>query len=91
MMKFEWDTDKAAANLRKHGVSFDEAGTVFLDQLALSGPDPDHSMGKPRYITFGISSLGRLLAVFHTHRPGVIRIIGARRVTRAERKLYEEN
>jgi uncharacterized DUF497 family protein len=91
MMKFEWDTEKAAANLRKHGVSFDEAGTVFLDQLALSGPDPDHSMGEPRYITFGISSLGRLLAVSHTHRPGVIRIISARRVTRAERKLYEEN
>lgn len=90
-MKFEWDTEKAAANLRKHGVSFDEAGTVFLDQLALSGPDPDHSVGEPRYITFGISSLGRLLAVSHTHRPGVIRIISARRVTRAERKLYEEN
>ena len=91
MIKFEWDTEKAAANLRKHGVSFDEAGTVFLDQLALSGPDPDHSMGEPRYITFGISSLGRLLVVFHTHRPGVIRIISTRRVTRAERKLYEEN
>lgn len=91
MIKFEWDTEKAAANSRKHGVSFDEAGTVFLDQLALSGPDPDHSMGEPRYITFGISSLGRLLVVFHTYRPGVIRIISARRVTRAERKLYEEN
>ena len=91
MMKFEWDTEKAAANSRKHGVSFDEAGTVFLDQLALSGPDPDHSVGEPRYITFGMSSLGRLLAVCHTHRPGVIRIISARRVTRAERKLYEEN
>lgn len=91
MMKFEWDTAKAAANLRKHGVSFDEAGSVSLDQLALSGPDPDHSTGEPRYITFEISSLGRLLAVFHTHRPGVIRIISARRIPRAERKLYEEN
>lgn len=91
MMKFDWDAEKAAANARKHGVSFDEAGTVFLDQLALSGPDPDHSMGEARYITFGLSSLGRLLAVSHTHRPGVIRIISARRVTRAERKLYEEN
>ena len=91
MMKFEWDTAKAKANVRKHGVSFDEAGSAFLDQLALSGPDPDHSMGEPRYITFGMSSLGRLLAVFHTHRPGVIRIISARQVTRAERKLYEEN
>lgn len=91
MMKFEWDTAKAKANVRKHGVTFDEAGSAFLDQLALSGPDPDHSMGEPRYITFGMSSLGRLLAVFHTHHPGVIRIISARRVTRAERKLYEEN
>jgi hypothetical protein len=91
MMKFEWDTTKAEANVRKHGVSFDEAGSAFLDQLALSGPDPDHSVGEHSYITFGMSSLGRLLAVCHTHRPGVIRIISARRVTRAERKIYEEN
>lgn len=90
-MKFDWDTAKAAANLSKHGVSFDEAGSVFLDPLALSGPDPDHSAGEHRYVTFGMSSLGRLLIVCHTHRPGVIRIISARRVTRAERKIYEEN
>jgi hypothetical protein len=90
MMKFEWDAAKAAANVRKHGVSFDEAGSVFLDQLALSGPDPEHSLGESRYITFGMSSLRRLLAVSHTYRPGAIRIISARRVTRAERKLYEE-
>ena len=91
MMKFEWDNAKAEANVRKHGVTFDEAGSAFLDQLALSGPDPDHSAGEHRYITFGMSSLGRILAVSHTHRPGVIRIISARRVTRAERKIYEEN
>jgi uncharacterized DUF497 family protein len=90
MMKFEWDTAKAASNVRKHGVSFDEAGSVFLDQLAVSGPDPDHSVGESRYITFGMSSLGRLLAVSHTYRPGAIRLISARRVTRAERKIYEE-
>lgn len=90
MMKFEWDAAKAAANVRKRGVSFDEAGSVFLDQLALSGPDPEHSLGESRYITFGMSSLRRLLAVSHTYRPGAIRIISARRVTRAERKLYEE-
>lgn len=90
-MKFEWDAAKADANLGKHRVSFDEAGSVFLDPLAISGPDPDHSVGESRYITFGMSSLGRLLAVSHSYRPGVIRIIGARRVTRAERKLYEEN
>ena len=89
-MRFEWDPRKAASNLRKHGVSFDEAGSVFLDPLAVSGPDPDHSVGESRYVTFGMSSLGRLLAVSHTYRPGAIRIIAARRVDRAERKLYEE-
>ena len=90
MMKFEWDTAKAASNIRKHDVSFDEAGSVFLDRLAVSGPDPDHSIEESRYITFGMSRLGRLLAVSHTYRPGAIRIISARRVTRAERKIYEE-
>ena len=89
-MRFEWDPEKAAANLRKHHISFDEAGSVFLDQLALSGRDPEHSVGESRFITFGWSSLGRLLAVSHTYRPGAIRIISARRVTRGERKLYEE-
>lgn len=90
-MSFEWDAAKAAANLSKHGVSFDEAGSVFLDRLAVSGPDPDHSVGETRYITFGMSRLGRLLAVSHTYRPGAIRIISARRLARAERKLYEES
>ena len=89
-MNFEWDPRKAEINLHKHGVSFDEAGSVFLDRLALSGPDPEHSVGESRYITFGVSSLGRLLAVSHTYRPGAIRIINARRVARGERKLYEE-
>jgi uncharacterized protein len=89
-MKFEWDEQKATANIRKHGVSFDEAASVFLDQLAVSGPDPDHSVGEFRYITFGMSSLGQLLAISHTYRPGAIRINSARRITRAQRKLYEE-
>lgn len=89
-MKFEWDPRKAETNLRKHGVSFDEAGSVFLDHLALSGPDPEHSIEESRYITFGMSRLGHLLAVSHTHRPGVIRIITARLVTRNERRIYEE-
>ena len=90
MMEFEWDAPKAATNLKKHGVTFDEAASVFLDQLAVSGPDPDHSVGESRYITFGMSSLGQLLAVSHTYRPRGIRIISARRVTRSERKIYEE-
>ena len=89
-MEFEWNPQKAAANVRKHSVTFDEAATVFLDELAISGADPDHSVGESRYITFGASSLGRLLAVSHTHRSGAIRIISVRRVTRAERKIYEE-
>lgn len=89
-MKFEWDPHKAEINFRKHGVSFDEAGSVFLDRLALSGQDPEHSVGESRYITFGISSLNRLLSVSHAYRPGAIRIISARRVTRGERRLYEE-
>jgi len=89
-MNFEWNEKKAAANLRKRGVSFDEAATVFLDPLALSGHDPDHSEAEDRYITFGVSLLGRLLSVCHTYRPGAIRIVSARLATRSERQLYEE-
>ncbi|MEO8386126.1 MAG: BrnT family toxin [Betaproteobacteria bacterium] len=63
---------------------------MFLDTLALSDRDPDHSIDEERYITFGISSLGQLLAVSHTYRPGIIRIISACRTTRSERRLYEE-
>lgn len=74
-MRFDWDTKKAETNLRKHGVSFDEAATAFLDPHAVSGPDPDHSVGEERYITFGYSQLVRLVAVYHTYRPGTIRII----------------
>ena len=90
-MKFEWDSIKAETNLRKHDVSFDDASSVFLDPLALSGSDPEHSIGESRYITFGMSLLGRMLAVSHTYRPDAIRIIMARRVTRGERKTYEES
>lgn len=90
-MNYEWDPKKAEVSHRKHGVTFDEAATVFLDPMAVSGPDPDHSLSEDRYITFGYSRLGRLLAVCHTYRPGAIRIITARRVTRGERKVYEES
>ena len=89
-MRFDWDSKKAETNLRKHDVSFDEAATAILDPHTVSGPDPDHSFGEERYITFGYSQLGRLVAVCHTYRPGTIRIINARRMTRRERKLYEE-
>lgn len=89
-MKFEWDAAKAATNTVKHRVSFDEAATVFLDPLAVSGRDPDHSTHEPRYVTFGLSSLGRLLVVAHTYREGGIRIVSARRADRSERRIYEE-
>jgi uncharacterized DUF497 family protein len=87
---FQWDLGKARSNLRKHGVSFDETASVFFDPLAVSGNDPDHSIDESRYVTFGLSSRGRLLAVIHTVRADSIRIISARRATRNERRLYEE-
>ena len=74
-MQFEWDPAKAASNLRKHGVSFDEAATVFENDLSLTGHDPDHSVSETRLITFGISSARRLLVVSHTTRGNRIRII----------------
>lgn len=89
-MDFEWDDDKAEANERKHGVSFTEAETVFADQLALTGYDPDHSDEEDRYITMGTSIDGRLLVVAHTDRNDRIRIISARKASRKERRDYED-
>ena len=89
-MEFEWDADKAAANIAKHGVSFHEAATVFGDPLALTYFDPDHSVDEDRYLTFGLSSEGVLLVVSHTDRGEKTRIISARRATRKEKKSYEE-
>jgi uncharacterized DUF497 family protein len=85
-----WDQHKAAANLKKHKVSFEEASTVLADPLAITGADPDHSIGEVRWITFGLSNRRRLLAVCHTEEDDVIRIISARAATRPERRLYEE-
>jgi uncharacterized DUF497 family protein len=89
-MRFEWDPTKAAKNLRAHRVPFDEATSVFGDRLAVTFADPDHSIGEPRFLTFGQSSEGRLLVVSHTQRQGRVRVISARRATRHERKIYEE-
>jgi uncharacterized protein len=89
-VRFEWNALKAAANLRKHGVSFDEAASVFFDPLSATGNDPDHSLDERRFVTFGMSSSARLLVVAHVEHDGAIRIITARLATRAERKLYEE-
>jgi len=89
-MDFEWDPNKAEINLRKHGVSFAEAGTVFGDELAITVPDPDHSDDENRYITVGWSNRRSLLIVSHTDRDDKIRIISARELTPRERKTYEE-
>lgn len=89
-MRFEWDSTKAAENLATHGVSFEEAATVFRDALSATGPDPDHSVGEERFITFGLSTSGRFLVVAHTEVGDIIRIISARLATSGERKIYEE-
>ncbi len=88
--RFEWDESKAAVNLRKHGVSFEEAASVFSDSLAYTFQDPDHSVEEERLLTFGYSHTRRLLAVIHAERGGAIRIISARRATRHERGIYEQ-
>jgi hypothetical protein len=90
-MIFEWDEAKSASNLKKHKVSFEEASSVFADDLALSGRDPDHSIEEHRHITFGMSNKNRLLVVAHTDRGSKIRIISARLATKAERKMYEDS
>ncbi len=89
-MEFEWDPKKAAKNLRKHGVSFNEAATVFGDSLGTTVPDPDHSVAEDRYITVGMSNRRRLVMVAHTEREEWSRIISARELTRAEKEAYEE-
>ncbi len=90
-MDFEWDADKARRNKRKHGVSFEEAASVFGDPLAITFADPDHSAGEERRLSFGLSQTGRLLVVSHAERARRVRIISAREATRYERKIYEES
>jgi uncharacterized DUF497 family protein len=90
MMEFEWDPEKAAQNLAKHEVSFQDAATVFGDPLAVTYHDPDHSEDEDRFLTFGRTRDGRLVVVSHTDRGDETRIISARRATRRERKLYEK-
>ena len=90
MHPLEWDPDKAARNLRKHQVSFDEAATVFDDPMLITFVDEEHSSDEERYITIGSSNRGRLLVIAHTDREGQIRIISARKATRKEVKFYAE-
>ncbi len=90
MLSFEFDPAKAAANLQKHGVSFREAMTVFDDPLAQTFPDELHSEDEERFVTIGLSSGQRLLFVSHLESENLIRLIGARHVTPAEKDAYEE-
>jgi len=89
-LKFEWDPNKAKRNERKHGISFQEAATVFGDPLSITFEDPDHSLEENRYVTFGLSLQRHLLVVAHTPRKGRTRIINARLMERKERAIYEE-
>ena len=90
MLTFESNAAKAAANLAKHGVSFEEAATVFGDPRSVTIPDPAHSQAEDRFVILGRSHLDKLLVVVHTERGDNIRIISARRASRRERKFYEE-
>lgn len=89
-MLFEWDDGKAAANLAKHGVSFDEALTCFYDLVQVAFYDPDHSGEEDRELLIGHSKQGRLLIVSYTVRGPVIRLISARQATRREAKTYAQ-
>jgi uncharacterized DUF497 family protein len=87
---FEIDPKKATSNLKKHGVGFEEAASVFGDPLAFTFADPDHSVGEERWLMFGLSHRARILAVVYTQRRERYRIISGRLATRHERKIYEE-
>ena len=90
-LRFEWDPRKNAANNRNHGISFEEAETVFADEHALLLDDPDHSDAEGRFILSGLSASFRVLVVVHCYREGedTIRIISARKATKSERAQYD--
>ena len=90
-MRFEWDPGEARANWEKHGITFDEATTVFGDPLALTFEDVQHSEGEPRYLTFGMSDGNQALVIAHTARGDTIRSISARAMTPRERRDYEQD
>jgi uncharacterized DUF497 family protein len=89
-IQFEWDPKKANSNLKKHQVDFEEASTVFDDQLFITFLDEEHSTHEERYITLGLSNKSRLLMVAHTERDHKIRIISARKAVKNEEKFYQE-
>jgi hypothetical protein len=87
-MAYQWDRDKAAANLRKHGIDFADAVSVFSDDLAIT--IPDERFDEERFVTIGVDAFGRILVVVYTMREDEIRVISARKATRQERQQYEE-
>lgn len=89
-LRFSWESRKATANLRKHGVSFSEAASAFNDPLSITIPDPDHSLDEDRFILIGQSIRHHLVVVAHVERGDTIRIISARTASRHERHTYEE-
>ena len=89
-MNFEWDPRKAAANLRSHGVSFEEAASAFADWQSITVPDPEHSVGEARYYLLGMSNQGNVLVVCHTDRGENTRIISAGQANARQRRQYEE-
>lgn len=88
-VEFEWDDDKAASNLKKHKISFDEGATIFNDPLVANITDPDHSEDEERFIAMGMSAEGNLLVVVFTERDDRLRIISCRKATKTETKTYE--
>lgn len=89
-LRFEWDLNKAAINIKKHDVLFEEAATIFDDPMFITVIDEEHSDDEERYITIGLSKQARLLVVAHTDRAGQIRIISARKATKYEEQFYAE-
>ncbi len=90
MLYFEWDSEKESRNIKKHGITFKEAATVFSDNLADTFYDPDHSEKEDRYILIGLFESGNILVVAFTARNDIIRIISARKATKKERRYYED-
>ena len=90
-MRFGWNEKKASSNVTKHGVSFEEAATVFGDPLSSTYPDPEHSLAEERFIIIGQSEQGRIFVVAHTDDGETVRLISAREATSGERKFYEED
>jgi uncharacterized DUF497 family protein len=89
-LQFEWDSKKAQSNKKNHGITFEEASTIFGDLLSITIADPTHSIGEDRFITIGRSINDKFIVVVHTDRDDIIRIISARKATRNEKRQYEQ-